>query len=345
MITKRKFSIKELAFLFCGITTSVLGLIAFLTVGPMTWQAIRQMQCKYLLLSLALGGIVISLDSVKLQVLSRAAGTKITFPFSLETTLLYFFVSSVTPTITGGEPLMIYMLNQKDMPLGKATTVIFLRGVLLLSMLAIAAPIIIYFHGELIRNTFIKGFFYYVAALLTLLVLFLIYSLFNPLKGEEIVHKMLQGLRRSKILGRYSERLEKKIKVWIDDFSSCLKEFMKYKRKALMWATLLTGGSLMANFSIAFTVLKGLNHTLPILQVFMIQFVLYFFLYFTPTPGGTGVAEGGGYLMFSSSIPTHVLGIFVILWRFFAIYVWVIIGGLLMTKTVGLDILDKISRP
>jgi len=71
---------------------------------------------------------------------------------------------------------------------------------------------------------------------------------------------------------------------------------------------------------------------------------LYFFLYFTPTPGGTGVAEGGGYLMFSSSIPTHVLGIFVILWRFFAIYVWVLIGGLLLTKTVGLDILDKISR-
>ena len=169
------------------------------------------------------------------------------------------------------------------------------------------------------------------------------YAFYNPIKSEEIIHKICLWIERYKILAKYGEKLEKKLDVWIDDFSSCLKEFFKYRKKILLGAIIVTAASIGTNYLIAYAILEGLNYHLPVLQIYMIQFVLYFLLYFTPTPGGTGVAEGGCYVMFSSSIPNHLLGIFVILWRFFTIYIWVIIGGLLITKTIGLDILDKIS--
>ncbi len=340
----KNLSVKELFLIFCLITISVIGIIFFHTVGPKTWQAIKQMKIRYLLISLVLGGGMIFLDSLKLRVLSLAAGTKLTLSYSVETTLVYFFTSSITPTLIGGEPLMIYMLTEKKMPFGKATTIIFLRGVLLLTILAVVTPTIIFFHGGLIENSYIKGFFYYTAFLLFLFILFLTYSFFNPLKGEEVIHKLCRKLKKYIFMRKYVEKFETKITIWIDDFSNCLKEFIKNRKKTLIYAILLTIASLCVNFLIAWTSLRGLNYNYSFVKILMIQFVLYFFLYFTPTPGGTGVAEGGAYLLFSAFVPQHLMGIFIVLWRFFSVYLWVIVGGFTIAKTIGFDIFDKISQ-
>jgi len=341
MIAK-KLSIKRLILIFCGITICVVCAMAALTSGPQTWQAIRQMKFKYLLLALFLGALSISIDSLVLQILSFTTGTKINFFYCVETILFYMFLSSITPTVTGGEPLMVYQLTQKGMPLGKATSVIIVRGILIVSIIAIAAPIIVYFHGELIQNIILKSLFHYIAIFLFLIMAFLLYTFLNPLKGEEVIHKICLMVERYKPLAHYAEKLEKKLNVWIDDFSSSLKEFFKYKKKILLAGSVLSASALAANYLIAYVILKGLNYHVPVLEVLMVQCVLYFLLYFTPTPGGTGVAEGGFYAMFAASIPSHLLGIFVILWRFFIVYLWVIVGGLLITKTIGLDLLDKI---
>ncbi|MEW5804593.1 MAG: flippase-like domain-containing protein [bacterium] len=344
-MTTKKLSIKKLFFTFCIIIICIIGIIAFLTTGPKTWQAISQMKLKYMIFAFILGVLTISLDGMILKILSLAAGIKVTFSYCLKTILFYLFLSSITPTISGGEPLMIYMLTQKDVPLGKATSIILIRGLLILSIIALAAPVIVYFHGEIVQNILLKNLFRYIAILLFFVLFFLAYAFFNPIKSEEIIHKICSWIERCKILAGYSEKLEKRLKIWIDDFSNCLKEFFKYKKKILLGTVILTTISLGTSYLIAYTVLEGLNYHLPVLQVVMVQFILYFLLYFTPTPGGTGVAEGGCYLIFSCSVPNHLLGIFIILWRFFTIYIWVVLGGLLITKTIGLDILEKISTP
>jgi len=344
MITK-KLSVKKLILIFGVFVICVVGIMALLTSGPKTWEAIRHMQSRYLLLALGLGVTSISLDSIVLMLLSSAAGTDLSFFYSAETILFYMFLSSITPTVTGGEPVIIYQLTQKKMPFGKATSVMLVRGILIVSIIAIAAPIIVYFHGDLIQNIILKNLFRYIAIFLFLLVAFFTYASFNPLKGEEVIHRICLFIERYRIMPKYIEKLEHRVRIWIDDFSSTLKEFVTYKKKTLLAGSVLSATALSANYLIAYAILKGLNYHVPMLQVLMVQFVLYFLLYFTPTPGGTGVAEGGCYAMFAASIPTHLLGIFVILWRFFTVYLWVIIGGLLVTKTIGLDIIDKISNP
>jgi uncharacterized protein (TIRG00374 family) len=339
-----KRSIRRLILLFTLITICVIVTIAFLTAGAKTWHALRVMRIRYMLLACGLGAMYISLDGMILKILSKSVGTKIGFFYSLETICFYHFLSAITPTITGGEPLMIYMLTRKKMPLGKATSVILIRGILILSIIVIAAPIIIYCHGVSLNNIILKNLFHIIAIFLFLLICFFIYTLFNPLKGEEIIHRICLKAGRFKFLGHWSEKLEKKLEGWIGDFINCMKDFFKYKKKILCVAILLTVISASANYLIAYFILESLNYHLQVLQILMIQVVLYFLLYFTPTPGGTGVAEGGFYVMFSASVPRHLLGIFVILWRFFTIYLWVILGGILITKTIGLDILDKLSQ-
>ncbi|MFH0926356.1 MAG: lysylphosphatidylglycerol synthase transmembrane domain-containing protein [bacterium] len=322
----------------------VFGIMGFFTMGNRTWEAISQMRIRYIFLACALGVSSISIEGMILQILSRTASdTKVNFFYSVKSILCFIFLSAITPTVTGGEPLMIYMLNQKGITVGKATSITIIRGLVIVATLAIAAPIIIYFHGDIIQYSILKNLFRYIAILLFLVVSFFVYSFFNPLKGEELVHKVCFWMENHKILNRYFKKLDKRLKTWIEDLGSTLKCFFKYKKKTLVGVIILSCISASSSYLIAYAILKGLNFDVPILRILMIQVVLHFLLYFTPTPGGTGIAEAGFCAMFASSLPTHLLGIFVILLRFFTTYIWVIVGGGLITRTIGLDLLDKIS--
>jgi uncharacterized protein (TIRG00374 family) len=109
-----------------------------------------------------------------------------------------------------------------------------------------------------------------------------------------------------------------------------------------------TGGltvlSMLANYSVAYVLLKGLSHDIHFLKVLAIQIVLYFLLYLTPTPGGSGFAEGGFYVLFYPFVPKHLLGILLIIWRFFIAYLWVLAGWVVIMKGLGIKGLEEIKQ-
>ena len=69
--------------------------------------------------------------------------------------------------------------------------------------------------------------------------------------------------------------------------------------------------------------------------------ILNILLYFSPTPGGSGIAEGGFILLFSSMLPEGTVGIVAVTWRFFAEYIPFIIGFYYTLKIFGRDFLNK----
>lgn len=338
---KKRIPVKKLVLVFCAITMLIMGIIFAYSTGPKTWHAIREMQPAYLLLAFALGAALMSITAVILMILTNAAGKGIGFLYALETVLAYYFLSSISPTVSGGEPILIYMLHKKGLPIGKATSIALVRGALVLIVIAVVAPLVIYFHGEVIQNAYLKDFFYYVAGLILAAAVFLTYTFYRPGDLERGIRKIRMRLGRCRFLARHAETLEKALDRWIEDFGSCLKAFLKVKKRIIVAVVLLTMLSISANYLIAFAILKGLGFYLSPLEIVMIQFVLYFFLYFAPTPGGAGVAEGGGYLMFAAFVPTYLLGVFIILWRFFTAYLWMILGGVFITRSIGMNVIEK----
>ena len=57
-------------------------------------------------------------------------------------------------------------------------------------------------------------------------------------------------------------------------------------------------------------------------------------MYFTPTPGASGVAEGGYGLLFSQLVNNHDITMLTLSWRFLTVYVGVIIGILITYKEI-----------
>ena len=54
--------------------------------------------------------------------------------------------------------------------------------------------------------------------------------------------------------------------------------------------------------------------------------LLNLILYFAPTPGGTGIAEGLFILLFAPFVPSGTVGIIAVAWRVMAEYVPFFIG-------------------
>ncbi len=313
------------------------------TGGGRTWQAIQAMQFRYLLLALGIFALMTYFDILRLQVLTSGLGTHLSLGYSLKTILAYYFLSAITPAVTGGEPLMVYMLSEKGVGVGKGTSIVVIRGILLIFFIAIGGPIIIYSNSELLHNTGLRVMFGGVAWFLAVAIIFLLYALYNPGRGEYFIEKILHFLEKFPYFKKHSPDLVKKIDGWIEELSFSLKFFIREKKNRLFWATVWTIMFMLCNYSLAYVILKGLNFDMSVWQVFMIQIVLYFFLYFSPTPGGSGIAEGGFYMLFSPLIPTHILGILIILWRFFTTYLGVILGGFVILKTFGIDRLESFT--
>ena len=64
-------------------------------------------------------------------------------------------------------------------------------------------------------------------------------------------------------------------------------------------------------------------------------------LYFTPTPGGSGIAEGGFVLLFSETVPQGTVGIVAVCWRLIAEYIPFLIGFYYTVKVFGGTFLRK----
>ena len=88
----------------------------------------------------------------------------------------------------------------------------------------------------------------------------------------------------------------------------------------------ISGLSLIALYSVVPFLLMGLGVDIDWSLVTGRMIFLNLFLYFSPTPGGSGIAEGGFVLLFNSIAPGGTVGVVAVGWRLFAEYVPFLIG-------------------
>ena len=55
-------------------------------------------------------------------------------------------------------------------------------------------------------------------------------------------------------------------------------------------------------------------------------------MYFAPTPGATGVAEGGYGLLFAQLVQKQDITMLTLSWRFLTIYIGVVIGMIIILR-------------
>ncbi len=313
-------------WLLISLLISLGSLLLILLVIPQTsvtgdtFRSLKNIKGEYLLLAIGIHVLALFLWGMRLKVLTHAIGEDIGLFESMNVIIPSLFAACITPSKFGGEPVRIYLLNKKGIPVGDATAVVVGERLLDAFFLGLSMPLSIYFfrgHYELVMlPVFLAAVLFFI---------FLMGVLAYILGRPEDIKRFGARIARRMDKDQYIEDINSEI----DNFHTSFWRFMKNGRRSLPLAMIFTSLFWLAEISIASFILIGLGMNPMWSTSLAAQIILAVFITIPITPGSSGVAELGITSLYSTLVTsTAMLGVFVLIWRFVTYYINFIIGGI-----------------
>jgi uncharacterized protein (TIRG00374 family) len=272
-------------------------------------------------------GLYYVFDGMRLYYVIRAMGYTIRFRHIMKLVFVNVFVSNITPLATGGGVVQVYFLHREGIPVGESTAATTIRTILASSILFALTPVIMFAEPNLF-GFFNRGkLIVYVAIFCALYLSIFLTILFRINFVRAGLYRFMRFLSRAGILSRRRFRkwflkLSKELLRFTDGF----RRFIHGNPVHVALSFLCTIFFLLSLFSFSVLLMRVMGYNVPILTILAFQVVVTFFMYFAPTPGAAGVAEGGYGVLFANLVMKKDLTLLTFLWRFLTIYIGVLIG-------------------
>lgn len=137
----------------------------------------------------------------------------------------------------------------------------------------------------------------------------------------------------------------------VDEFHEGFRVYLRRGKRAYLTAQLLTFGFFCSRFAVAYFLLLGLGIPTtpktfvtvgpPLVQVVIVQALLNFALYLSPTPGASGIAEAGSTALMSPWVSGPYALPYLVLWRVLALFLCMFVGGIYVFRYLGTDVLEE----
>jgi uncharacterized protein (TIRG00374 family) len=284
------------------------------------------------------------LDAVKMCLLIRAAGEKITFLTSMELTWINYFGAAITPMQSGGGPLQMYVMYQHGISVGKSVAITIIRTILIMLILGMMIPFAIMIKGDLPKMGWgVRGFVFYVVIFILAIWLFLVVSIVRPTLVKRLAAWVITLLRRIGLLKAGWEASLLKLAIReIDTYNENVRAFLTTGRRYFLPGVFVAFVQIIFQLSVMPCMIWALGSKVSYPECVLIQAVFLFLLYFIPTPGGSGAAEGGAAFIFSMFVPWNVAGMLGIGWRFMTEYTGIFLGAIVAIRRIGWNLANQI---
>ncbi len=268
------------------------------------------------------------LDGLRLYFVLKTLKAQISFWNVYKLVFINIFISNITPLATGGGFAQVYFLQKKGVPLGKSSAAVLIRTLLSATMLFLSVPLIVFRNQAMLNLLPSNYIFVYLAIFLALYVLIFYLLIFKVRLIMKCIYKFFYFLKSKHLLRK--KRFRKIIRYifkHLELFSKDLAFFIQGKKIFVFFSFLFTALFLLAEFSFSFLVLRGLGYNnIAFSQILTLQILVVFIMYFAPTPGAAGIAEGGYSLLFARFVDKSDLFPLLFYWRFFSKYTGIFIG-------------------
>lgn len=320
-------------FLSFGVSATVL----LFSVDGGTWSTIISARKGPLFLALVLVLCAWSADAFRFCALSRAMSQKIPFKEGIILTWLHYFGCAVTPMQVGGGPFQVYVLYRSGVPIGKGVAITLVRTLLTTFLLSVGAPAAFFLDPRLFDgHTFVTGIFVYVLFFSVLTWIAFALSIFRPDLVKKLGSILVLWLKRFKVLEKGKILcVIRRINSEIDGYSENLKQLFSLGFGWFLVAAVMSVGHLLFLFSVLPCLIWSVGLEVHYMEAILAQAVFLFVLYFVPTPGASGVAEGGGAAIFGLLVPWNMAGVMAIAWRFFTEYLAIFMGAVVAIRLIG----------
>ena len=261
-------------------------------------------------------------------------------------------LAMLTPSQTGGGFGQMYLLCRGGMSLGTALTVSlisFMGSMVVLLLVGIHSVLTSEARhlSVLFQGAFFVFFLVFGAMLVALCRPALVRRVARAISramGNVEKRTRSQGNRGSskttlvKRLPAYINTLSKKMIDLCNLHQNNMRRFFRLNRTGFLWVCLLSLVFIIARAIMAFLCLRFIGiQTADPSDVVLTQLSLIFLIYFAPTPGSSGLAEGASMLMMAGVISAELAPYYNLLWRCTTLYLPAVAGLLFLLRAIIQD--------
>ena len=257
----------------------------------------------------------------------RRQGFRISLARSVGIALVGFYYSNITPGATGGQPMQVNSMRKAGIPVGYGTmavTVRFITNQFMISALSLTAYLI----DREFLTAQLQGAMWVVLAgwLMNFLsVPLVLLAAFKRSWIQALAGWVIRLLERIRIV-RDPERMMVKVTDVLDTYHTALHDLLRQPGQIAV-QFLMSLVSLMGLMMTPWCVWKALGHSgTPAVHLWAIACLLYISASLAPLPGASGAQEGGFLLYYKGIFKPELIGLGLLIWRFFTFYLYLIVG-------------------
>lgn len=315
---------------------SIIGVL-FCSIDASTLEALKNADPKLVLCALFLVFCGWILDSFKFMTLARAAGEKLPFKCCIDVVWINYFGCAITPMQSGGGPFQIYFLYRYGVSVGKSIAITLVRTLQILFLLALVVPFSLLAEPELLQKyVYMRWYVCYVVFFIGLSAFLLIVSVVRPSWIKHWTNAMLIWVKK---IGVIKPHLFMRAIRWvnreIDAYNFNIKLFISTGKSWFILSIFLAALHLIVYMSIMPCLILAAGYPVNYIQCLLAESLLLFMLYFVPTPGASGAAEGGAVAVFGLFVPWSVAGVMAVAWRLISEYTGIALGTFIVIKMLG----------
>lgn len=278
----------------------------------------------------ALGALAIGLffDGTRLLTLARITGEDLPLSDVVKVVLSNYFLAVLTPGATGGAIAQVMFMRRAGVSVARSTVIILVRTIMSIFFLIIMLPIFMK-QDEAITN------WVPMPVIMTVSVIFIAIpiaavALMRTNYPKRIIYYFSRYFRH--------ERRRQAFRLYYDFRQAVY--IMGKQPVMVLRAFIESGVSLTFIYMTVPAYFLGLQFPFDLVQVMGRMYLLNLVLYFSPTPGGSGIAEAGFVALFNHLVPSGTVGILAVLWRFTAEYLPFILGAFITLRAFGSNVLS-----
>lgn len=240
------------------------------------------------------------------------------------TYLLGRYYDNITPAAIGGQPFQIYYMRKNSGLSHGASTSVPIFGMISGQIGFIIIAVLCFLFGSLSINNAVLigtacfGLLFYAFWPVTVMI-----ATFLPKATTEIITIVVKFLAKLHIVKKKDETI-KKTEYEVNEYAKCVRKILKTKGLFAKTVILSIVFHILVSM-IPFFVLTAFGGQVDFLPCFVTTVAVTSAVYFVPTPGNAGAAEGTFYVVFSALSSGYVFWAMLV-WRFFSYYIYIMMG-------------------
>ena len=330
--------------LFLIISIAVVVAILSFSADRHTMKILMNARKEGIVLALMMVGAIWFCDATRFRLFSRAAGERLPLRLAFVLTWINYFGCAITPMQGGGGPFQMYVLYRHGVSLGKGVAITLVRTLVTLFLLGLTLPITLLVEPQILQGQgFIQGMFIWILVFVVGAWILITLSLVRPRLIKRWCGVLTFWLNRAGVVHRRSIlRVVRRIHREIDEYNNNIRVFCTTGKWYFLGAILVSCLYLFCIFSVLPCLIWSLGQPVRFVECVLVQAMFMFILYFVPTPGASGVAEGGAMVLYKLLVPWNLAGVVAIGWRFFTEYTGIVMGAFVAMRYIGWDLASRL---